>query len=151
MVCILDLSPYLSIDVLYSLTIFYINPFTKGLAQLFATKDFKSNKYCGKTGYQSPEIVNRNDQFDAKKNDIWCAGVTLFMLLTCNSPWKVAKKSDAAYEYMTGGFMKGLLKSWGLLKFVDDDCIDLFEGIFQDEDDRMNLKRIQNHSWIVNE
>ena len=53
-----------------------------GLAEKFGdTVDFSSNKYCGKTRYQSPEITKQKAMFDAKSNDVWCMGVTLFMLV----------------------------------------------------------------------
>ena len=71
------------------------------------------------------------------------------MMLTGTAPWQVATKSDEAYKYMTGGFMKGILKSWGVLIFVDDNLLDLFEQIFQDEDNRINLKQIEKHSWMM--
>ena len=29
----------------------------------------------------SPEIIKRKKQFDAKKNDVWCLGICLFMMI----------------------------------------------------------------------
>ena len=54
-----------------------------GLAKYFQqNEDCLSNKYCGKRNYKSPEIVSKKKKFDAKMNDIWCLGVTLFMIST---------------------------------------------------------------------
>ena len=56
-----------------------------GLAEYFNdTKNWKSDKYCGKRNYQSPEItLGHNEEnkkyFNAKKNDIFCLGVCFFM------------------------------------------------------------------------
>ena len=120
-----------------------------GYAQVFTTKDCKSNRFdCGKRHYQSPEVVNRRKNFDAKKNDIWCVGVALFVMLTGTAPWDIAKDSDEGYKYMVGGFMKGILKQWDLLKFVDDDLLDLFDRIFVEEKNRITLNEIAVHKWV---
>lgn len=53
-----------------------------GLAEIFSKKsDYKSNKFCGKSCYKSPEVTSKNKRkgFNAKLNDIWCLGVCLFM------------------------------------------------------------------------
>ena len=55
-----------------------------GLAEIFDPKKnskFLCNKYVGKPNYQSPEIVSKQKLFSAKKNDIWCMGICLFMLI----------------------------------------------------------------------
>ena len=70
------------------------------------------------------------------------------MMLTGTVPWEIAHQSDESYKCMTNGFMKGLLKSWDLIKFVDDDTLDLFENIFQDEVNRISLEKIRMHPWM---
>eukprot|EP00484_Ammonia_sp_Unknown_P022755 CAMPEP_0197030246 /NCGR_PEP_ID=MMETSP1384-20130603/9517_1 /TAXON_ID=29189 /ORGANISM="Ammonia sp." /LENGTH=353 /DNA_ID=CAMNT_0042459555 /DNA_START=42 /DNA_END=1103 /DNA_ORIENTATION=- len=119
-----------------------------GLATLFANDKCLSNKWCGKKNYKSPEVVAKKKVFRAKKNDIWCLGVTLFMMSTGNAPWDEASETDEIYVYMANGFMKGILKSWNLSKFVNDDLLDLFESIFQSEVKRISLPEIQSHSWL---
>ena len=92
--------------------------------------------------------MSRKRNFDAKKNDIWCVGVTLFMMLTGTAPWKIAKESDESYKCMTNGFMKGLLKSWDLTNYVDEVALDLFEGIFEGEMNRIDIRTIKAHPWL---
>ena len=123
------------------------------MAELFKDSKCKSNKYCGKTQYKSPEIVNKNKIFDAKKNDIWCAGVSLYMLLLGIPPWRVAHKSDNCYSFVMAGYsfvnrMKQLLEKWGMLKYVDDDIINLFKCILQSESQRCTLSEIKNHNFM---
>merc|ERR1712154_596366 len=68
-----------------------------GLSEMFeAGNDFRSNKFCGKTNYRSPEI-NKKVIFCAKSNDIWCLGICLFMLLIGRSPWSTAIDSDPIF------------------------------------------------------
>ena len=138
-----------SISSLFICSMYFLYVYLQtGLAEGFKTNECKSNKYCGKRYYQSPEIVNGKKQFDAKKNDIWSVGVVLFMMLTHIVPWETADESNEAYKWMTNGFMKELLKHWGLLKFVNDDLLDLFKGIFRFEANRMSLKQIQMNKWM---
>merc|ERR1719384_1114019 len=47
-----------------------------GLSEYFEPdSSFLSSKYCGKIGYQSPEINYRKKQFNAALNDVWCLGI----------------------------------------------------------------------------
>ena len=72
------------------------------------------------------------------------------LLCLCSgvAPWNVADKSDETYMYMTSGFMKGLLKSWNLSQYVDDDLTDLLQAVFQDENNRISLQKIKDHPFI---
>eukprot|EP00486_Rosalina_sp_Unknown_P008310 CAMPEP_0201594492 /NCGR_PEP_ID=MMETSP0190_2-20130828/191789_1 /ASSEMBLY_ACC=CAM_ASM_000263 /TAXON_ID=37353 /ORGANISM="Rosalina sp." /LENGTH=371 /DNA_ID=CAMNT_0048054119 /DNA_START=71 /DNA_END=1182 /DNA_ORIENTATION=+ len=65
-----------------------------GLAKYFKEKKHcLSTKFCGKNNYKSPEVLNKKKKFDAKQNDIWCLGVTLFMTCAGVAPWNLAHKS----------------------------------------------------------
>eukprot|EP00485_Elphidium_margaritaceum_P002541 CAMPEP_0202694766 /NCGR_PEP_ID=MMETSP1385-20130828/8537_1 /ASSEMBLY_ACC=CAM_ASM_000861 /TAXON_ID=933848 /ORGANISM="Elphidium margaritaceum" /LENGTH=349 /DNA_ID=CAMNT_0049350669 /DNA_START=41 /DNA_END=1090 /DNA_ORIENTATION=+ len=119
-----------------------------GLAQIFKTNDFTSNRCVGKTLYKSPECTKAKKHFNAKMNDIWCLGVCLFMMATGLCPWQMAHPDDETYSMMTNGFMKGVLKTWDLLHYVDDDLIDLLECIFQPESSRITIAEIEKHSWL---
>ena len=117
---------------------------------MFTTGISKSNKWCGKTGYKSPEIVRKDKSFDAKKNDIWCLGVSLFMMLTGHAPFNISHESDPVYLLMTGGksTMEHALKSWNMGKYVDDDAIDLLQSIFKNESKRYTLNDIISHPFM---
>eukprot|EP00484_Ammonia_sp_Unknown_P012172 CAMPEP_0197077676 /NCGR_PEP_ID=MMETSP1384-20130603/212737_1 /TAXON_ID=29189 /ORGANISM="Ammonia sp." /LENGTH=379 /DNA_ID=CAMNT_0042516541 /DNA_START=79 /DNA_END=1218 /DNA_ORIENTATION=+ len=152
-----------------------------GLAELFADDECLCAKWCGKVNYKSPEVVEKKQTFHAKQNDIWCLGVTLFMMMTGCPPWSVASASDDRYvnmtngflkymleswgvlpfvddallnlfeSNMTNGFLKYMLESWGLLPFVDDALLNLFESIFKREADRIGLDEIKSHSWFADD
>ena len=114
---------------------------------MYITKQCKSNKFCGKDRYKSPECQNKQI-FDAKKNDIWCVGVSLYMMLTGTAPFYQARPSDPCYSLIMNGFMKNILRKWDLCKFVDDNCIHLLRHILQKENKRYSLAQIKNHPWM---
>eukprot|EP01083_Nonionella_stella_P080068 219823_1 len=115
-----------------------------GLARLFATKQCKSARFCGKTGYKSPEIFDENIcSFDAKKNDIWGFGVCLYMMSFGQSPWRKANKSDELFAFaMEYGIAKAL-EQHNDLHYVDVEVLYLLHCIFQYESNRISLHRIQ--------
>ena len=120
-----------------------------GLAEIFPKNNYKTNKYCGKTKYKSGEVISECKVFDAKKNDIWCVGVCLFMMIFGISPWTIAdKKSDQCYNLIMNGHLRALLKKWGMLKYANSDILDLLQSIFQNESKRCTLSQIKHHSWI---
>ncbi len=140
-----------------------------GLAECFETKraanddqkakeedteevDFGSNKYCGKESYQCPEISNRdeggNGQFDARKNDIWCLGVCLWMLITGSSPFPSSAEDDPYFQLIINGKMGELLGKWKKLHYVDEALLELFAMIFKYEDERASIADIRSCKWL---
>eukprot|EP01084_Bolivina_argentea_P204047 348412_1 len=84
-----------------------------GLAEIFTSEECKSSKFVGKESYASPEVVENMKGFDAKKNDIWCVGVCLFMIATGLAPFNTAHKSDPSFIYMLEyGAMDKVLCAW---------------------------------------
>eukprot|EP00484_Ammonia_sp_Unknown_P030465 CAMPEP_0197038604 /NCGR_PEP_ID=MMETSP1384-20130603/15516_1 /TAXON_ID=29189 /ORGANISM="Ammonia sp." /LENGTH=337 /DNA_ID=CAMNT_0042469061 /DNA_START=31 /DNA_END=1044 /DNA_ORIENTATION=- len=124
-----------------------------GLAEKFAdsNKQCLCSKWVGKTNYKSPEVVAKKTNFSAKKNDIWCLGMCLFMLSVGSAPWNAADPSDHVYVHMTNGSMKQLLKSWNVPRFVHTELLDLFSGIFQCEGKRIGLDAIKMHAFFLHE
>eukprot|EP00485_Elphidium_margaritaceum_P022517 CAMPEP_0202711560 /NCGR_PEP_ID=MMETSP1385-20130828/23330_1 /ASSEMBLY_ACC=CAM_ASM_000861 /TAXON_ID=933848 /ORGANISM="Elphidium margaritaceum" /LENGTH=404 /DNA_ID=CAMNT_0049371313 /DNA_START=48 /DNA_END=1262 /DNA_ORIENTATION=- len=120
-----------------------------GLAEYFSTGDFSTRKYCGKQNYKSPECLAKRDAFDAQKNDIFCLGVSLFMMMIGAHPWNVADDSDDLYTYMTSGLMKDVLMQWDKSALMDDDFVDLEQRIFAPQAQRISLAEIRNHAWFT--
>eukprot|EP00484_Ammonia_sp_Unknown_P000853 CAMPEP_0197021808 /NCGR_PEP_ID=MMETSP1384-20130603/2718_1 /TAXON_ID=29189 /ORGANISM="Ammonia sp." /LENGTH=329 /DNA_ID=CAMNT_0042449719 /DNA_START=91 /DNA_END=1080 /DNA_ORIENTATION=+ len=119
-----------------------------GLSELFGDDECLCVKWCGKQGYKSPEVLAEKRAFAAKKNDIWCLGVCLFMMSVGYPPWKAASPYDEAFVFMTNGNMKQMLNLWRLSHYVDDELLDLFRLIFQREDKRVGLAGIEQHAWF---
>ena len=75
--CVSDVILLYLCTVLFSLT----KSGDFGLSSVFSPNStFQSRKFVGKPSYWSPEVSQRK-AFNAKSNDIWCLGVTLFMMV----------------------------------------------------------------------
>lgn len=120
-----------------------------GLSEKFKNNaDFRSNKYCGKSNYQCPDLVKQTT-FDAKQNDIWCLGVSIFMLLIGGSPWLQASDSDKRFvELIKNNGIKNALIHWNRLEYVNDDLIDLLKLIFQCEGKKVTIDRIKQSPFL---
>eukprot|EP01084_Bolivina_argentea_P171647 297380_1 len=118
-----------------------------GLAHKFTKSDFVSNKHCGKSNYKSPEVFNESKQFLANANDVWCLGISLFILLTGGVPWKVAHESDNAFQFVQKHSILQLLKYWNIDKYMDKHFIVLFDSIFQYENERISLSEIHKYFY----
>eukprot|EP00485_Elphidium_margaritaceum_P020267 CAMPEP_0202727818 /NCGR_PEP_ID=MMETSP1385-20130828/185314_1 /ASSEMBLY_ACC=CAM_ASM_000861 /TAXON_ID=933848 /ORGANISM="Elphidium margaritaceum" /LENGTH=330 /DNA_ID=CAMNT_0049394061 /DNA_START=50 /DNA_END=1042 /DNA_ORIENTATION=+ len=121
-----------------------------GLSEKFEEgKKSISNKFVGKTGYKSPEVAQKKKNFDAKANDIWCLGVTLFMMLAGTPPWLVADASDDLFVRVVEGQMAAVLKAWHIYDLVGDAALDLLQRIFVNEERRIGLDGIAKHAWTT--
>eukprot|EP01084_Bolivina_argentea_P234594 394949_1 len=119
-----------------------------GLATLFNPGKYKTNKYCGKRGYKSPEVAFEKSTFDARSNDIWCLGVVLFVMVIGCKPWYDVDEADILFVLMMRGDVAKVLKSWDKLHYVNEDLIDLFQSFFQLEKQRITLDEIKQHPWL---
>jgi len=121
-----------------------------GLSKYFHNADFMSSKYCGKRQYRSPEVVERKKPFDAAKNDIFSLGVCLFMMISGGNPWNAASKNDQCFMEIVNGNLSPLLTAWKKEKYVNEDLMELFDGFFQFEADRIDIDGIKKSSWFNN-
>eukprot|EP01083_Nonionella_stella_P054999 145169_1 len=127
-----------------------------GLAEIFTnTKgldgiaSFESNKYCGKSIYQSPEVSSRKASFSAQKNDVWCLGTCFFMMIVGGCPWKRTKPSDEAFNMIMNGQILDLLCSWDKLYHVDKYIVHLFMLFFQYEAKRITIDELKRCQWLL--
>eukprot|EP01083_Nonionella_stella_P089301 249145_1 len=121
-----------------------------GLAQMFTSANCMSKKFCGKQNYKSPEVLAQKKQFDAKANDIWCLGVSIFMIMTGLAPWHIANQSDEAFDFIfKQKKLPDLLTFWGVQEYMDDDMIDLIELVFAYEEYRVSLSEIKQHPFVT--
>ena len=119
-----------------------------GLSEYFPSASFKSNKYCGKQLYHSPEIQTKKEIFNAQSNDIYCLGVCLFAMTLGVSPYRKAADSDPWFSYIINVEIKQLLTAWNKLQYVDDDWMDLMKSLFCYEEKRIDLKGMKEHPWL---
>merc|ERR1711971_725389 len=102
-----------------------------------------SNKFCGKTNYKSPEVVRQKRSFDPKKNDIWCLGISLFMMIIGVNPWQKAIVSDPVFVRILNGDIYSVLNEGNKLRYVDRDLIELFGAFFKYEQQRINMQKLK--------
>eukprot|EP01084_Bolivina_argentea_P160071 278774_1 len=124
-----------------------------GLAELFPNnRDGKCNdsssKCCGKSNYKSPEITACKNTFSAFANDVWCLGVTLFMMILGASPWKRARINDETFALVMAGRVVDVVHKWGRDKYVTHEVVDLLSLIFKYEDQRISIVDLKKHAWL---
>jgi serine/threonine protein kinase len=103
---------------------------------------------AGKTSYMSPECYDGKKDYDGKKNDVWCFGVCLFILLFGMNPYDEPFKNDFRFQMIWNGKLRQLLQKCGVTHFAQSSAIDLLEKIFRPQNERLSMKQILKHPWI---
>ena len=112
-------------------------------------RKYMSRKLVGKRKYWSPEIEGKHRTFDAKSNDIYCLGICLFVLIVGAYPFGKSCRSDCLFEaIVVNGQMTEVLKEWKRMEYVNKQLLDLFDGFFKFEDERVSLAQIKECSWL---
>lgn len=94
-------------------------------------------KCVGKPTYIAPEIVEKSPY--TAKSDIYSLGACLFMMITGFAPFKVASKSDDAYEVFAEYGMKTLLKVYQIAS-ISDATVELLGNMMNpNPEDRISL------------
>ena len=105
---------------------------------------------CGKPNYIAPEVMENANHFHPQKSDIWSLGVMLFIMLTGVPPVAVAYDLDDRYRLICEGGLEAMLRQWGF--HLTDEAVHLLFNILRPKPmDRLTLKEISQHPWIVGE
>ena len=108
----------------------------------------------GKENYKSPEVMEcpqNGKSFNSKANDIWCLGGCLFRMIFGIEPWIHAQKGDESFDLIMDGKLSQLLKFWNKQDLVDEDLMELFDGFFRSEHDRITIEQIKESKWYKDE
>jgi len=94
----------------------------------------------GKLGYMSPECMN--GRYNGKKNDIWCLGIILVMMMIGAPPY--GKLGDKAFRYLMSGrrAMKYLFHQYKRDHLIPELAYKVLFGIFIDQRRRMTIDQI---------
>lgn len=119
-----------------------------GLSVLTQEKNENINSFMGTESFLAPEIINKKP-YDPFKADIFALGVTLFIILSGNPPFKSARKFDIHYQY----FMKNRVDLfWKIIRknlSFSDEAISLLNQMFEPEPQmRIRIEDIFNHPWM---
>jgi len=94
----------------------------------------------GKLGYMSPECMS--GRYNGKKNDIWCLGIILVMMMIGAPPY--GKIGDKAFRYLLGGrrAMKYLFSQYKRDHLIPELAYHVLLGIFIHQNNRMTIDQI---------
>ena len=123
-----------------------------GLSELYKNDEngnpiWTTSKNAGKSNYKCPEMI-RGDKLNAASNDVWCLGVTLFMMLIGGSPWQKAHINDKHFRLIMDGKMMNIIERWGRTNYLDTKIVDLLSKIFKYEDKRITINELKQHPWL---
>eukprot|EP00483_Globobulimina_turgida_P012531 UN12554 len=119
-----------------------------GLSEKFNPNNhFKCAKYVGKTRYKSPELWTKKMIFDARSNDMWSLGITLFMMVIGVPPLKYPDANDDNFQLIISGQILHLIQSWNRAKYMTPQILDLLNKMLTQEHQRIELNEIKKHSW----
>lgn len=101
-------------------------------AQGFAKiSDFGLAKYVGPTGiastlcgsplYASPEIISSQKEYNAKKCDMWSAGIILYAMVTGQLPWTTRNQNRL--------FGQIIRCNYRIPSYVSQECANLIKGL----------------------
>lgn len=124
-----------------------------GLAEIFKADEngkcsFTTNKICGKSNYKSPEMIANSDDIDAASNDVWCLGITLFMMLIGGSPMPKADINDPHFRLIINGHIMKIIQKWGRKDYITKDQLNLLQSIFKLQDKRITISDLKQHPWL---
>jgi len=109
---------------------------------------YHSNKFCGKLSYKSPECVSGKQYFDPLKNDIWCLGISLFMMVLGVNPWVRAVSTDPNFVRIMNGGMVDLLREANKQTYVNSEIVFLLNAFFKYEKKRIDVAKLTQFKWF---
>ena len=124
-----------------------------GLSEMYGNDEqgsitWNTSRNVGKECYKSPEMLKKGIKCNAAANDVWCLGVTLFMMLIGCHPMKTASINDPNFRLIMKGEIGKLLEILGRKHYVSVRALDLLESIFKYEDERISIEDIKQHPWL---
>jgi serine/threonine protein kinase len=114
----------------------------------FATKEQISNNRKGTIQYMAPEIYAKKE-YRGEQADLFGCAVTLFNLVTQQTPFTTADKDDKYYSHVINGEWK---KYWESQRSSDlsKSFKDLIQKMIDPEPrNRLTMDELKRHSWFT--
>jgi len=124
-----------------------------GVGKRYRDGNFSPDQVAiGKRQYMSPECFH-NHYYDGRDNDMWCAGVILWICLVGCPPWKIPSLDDGRFAFLMRGKIgvHELTRRWKRDFLVPEAAADLFSKIFRPEKDRISVAEALRHPFITQE
>ncbi|KAH9600413.1 Protein kinase domain [Trypanosoma melophagium] len=99
---------------------------------------------CGTLKYCAPELLVRSPEYDGRKVDVWAAGVTLYVMLFGEHPFKGDEKNvDTLVESIMSG-------KYSFPSPVSPDLEHLFSVMLQPAPSkRWSVRKLLRHVWVL--
>ena len=88
-----------------------------GFSVLTSTTDQRLKVFCGTPSYMAPEITRKND-YEGRPVDIWALGVTLYVMLTGEFPFRGTNEQDLYQRIQRGVYKSHELLTGDAAKIV---------------------------------
>jgi len=100
----------------------------------------------GKSGYWSMEC--EKGYYDGRKNDVWCLGVSLFLMLFGGPPYHQiwGRAWDMLFKKKT---LQKLIQMYELPHLLPKDALETMSRIFEYEDGRFSIKEVLDTPWML--
>jgi len=111
--------------------------------------EYKRNKMfqdsAGKPGYWSMEC--ENGYYDGRKNDVWCLGVALFLMLFGVPPYPQiwGRAFNMIFKKKT---LLMLINMYELPHLLPEDALETLSRIFKFENERYSIKEVLKTPWM---
>jgi serine/threonine protein kinase len=116
----------------------------------FATKEKTLSKSKGTTQYLAPEILSKK-AYKWDDQDLFALAVSLFNIVTQQTPFLKAEKEDSLYRFIVDGDCDQFWRSQKS-SHLSKDFKDLFEKMVNpNPSKRLSLKDIKEHPWYKGE
>lgn len=121
-----------------------------GLASMKPSAEELLKTECGTRSYMAPEVLARK-QYDGSKSDCWSAGVVLFIMLSGNPPFQMARPGDWWFNQLSEGRPDRFWRSHKrYCPNFPDGAQSLLNAIFTpDPTKRPSVKDLLSNPWVT--
>ena len=113
------------------------------------TNEAKPKTICGSDGFKAPEMLMRKN-YNGVMNDLFAAGVTLFVLATGKAPFIAATPTQGFYKFIA---MNQSAKFWQAHEKktkLSPELKDLLGAMFAfDPTHRLTIAEVLSHPWMT--
>lgn len=115
------------------------------------TNDNKPKTICGSDSFKSPELLMRKN-YNGVMNDLFAAGVTLFILVSANAPFVSATPNNGFYKFIALNYLDKFWTAHEKKSKFSAELKDLLSSMLAfDPTHRMTISEILSHPWMNGE
>lgn len=128
--------------------ILVIFSFIKGLSTK-VDNDKKPKTVCGSDSFKSPEMLMKKN-YNGVMNDLFAAGVTLFILMTGKAPFNNANPNTGLYQFIALNYPDKFWKMHDKKQKYSLEFKNLITSMLAfDPTHRLSIAEIFSHPWMT--